>query len=46
MPRCVENFGKVWTIIYADYAWGQSTDPRKRVVKQGPFARCHELLIF
>ncbi len=26
MPWCVENLGKVWTIIYADYAWGQSTN--------------------
>ena len=26
MPWCVENLGKVWSIIYADYAWGQSTN--------------------
>ena len=26
MPWAVQNFGKTWTIIYADYAWGQSTD--------------------
>ena len=26
MPWAVESFGKAWTIIYADYAWGQSTD--------------------
>ena len=26
LPWCVENFGKKWTIIYADYAWGQSTN--------------------
>jgi branched-chain amino acid transport system substrate-binding protein len=25
IPWCYENLGKVWTIIYADYAWGQST---------------------
>ncbi|MBN8970074.1 MAG: ABC transporter substrate-binding protein [Rhizobiales bacterium] len=30
MPWCVENFGKVWTIIYADYAWGQSTNQESR----------------
>src|ERR1700745_3577517 len=26
MPWCAQNFGMVWTIIYADYAWGQSTN--------------------
>src|SRR5215471_14650801 len=30
MPWCVENFGKVWTIIYADYAWGQSTNQESK----------------
>ena len=24
VPWCKENLGKNWTIIYADYAWGQS----------------------
>ena len=32
MPWCVQNFGKVWTIIYADYAWGQSTDQESKAV--------------
>ncbi|MGO8917831.1 MAG: ABC transporter substrate-binding protein [Stellaceae bacterium] len=31
MPWCVENFGEVWTIIYADYAWGQSTNQESKV---------------
>src|SRR5437588_47495 len=31
LPWCVENFGKVWTIIYADYAWGQSTTQESKV---------------
>ena len=31
MPWCVENFGKVWTIIYADYAWGQSTNQESKL---------------
>src|SRR5580704_5579935 len=31
MPWCVENLGKVWTIIYADYAWGQSTNQESKV---------------
>src|SRR6202521_4031575 len=31
LPWCVESFGKVWTIIYADYAWGQSTAQESRV---------------
>jgi branched-chain amino acid transport system substrate-binding protein len=30
MPWCVENFGKAWTIIYADYAWGQSTNQESK----------------
>jgi branched-chain amino acid transport system substrate-binding protein len=30
IPWCVENFGKVWTVIYADYAWGQSTNQESR----------------
>jgi branched-chain amino acid transport system substrate-binding protein len=30
MPWCVENFGKKWSIIYADYAWGQSTNQESR----------------
>jgi branched-chain amino acid transport system substrate-binding protein len=30
MPWCVENFGKAWSIIYADYAWGQSTNQESR----------------
>lgn len=24
VPWCVENLGKNWSVIYADYAWGQS----------------------
>lgn len=31
IPWCVENFGKVWTIIYIDYAWGQSTNQESRI---------------
>jgi branched-chain amino acid transport system substrate-binding protein len=31
MPWCVENFGKKWSIIYADYAWGQSTDQESKL---------------
>src|SRR5215813_4792166 len=31
MPWCVGNFGKVWTIIYADYAWGQSTNQESKL---------------
>src|SRR5215469_1882751 len=31
LPWCVENFGKAWTIIYADYAWGQSTAQESKV---------------
>jgi len=30
MPWAVENFGKVWSIIYADYAWGQSTEQESK----------------
>jgi branched-chain amino acid transport system substrate-binding protein len=30
MPWCVANFGKAWTIIYADYAWGQSTNQESK----------------
>ena len=30
LPWCVENFGKVWSVIYADYAWGQSTNQESR----------------
>jgi branched-chain amino acid transport system substrate-binding protein len=31
LPWCVENFGKVWSVIYADYAWGQSTNQESKV---------------
>lgn len=24
VPWCMDNLGKTWTVIYADYAWGQS----------------------
>ena len=35
VPWCYENLGKVWTIIYADYAWGQSTkDESKAVIER------------
>ncbi len=35
IPWCYENLGKVWTIIYADYAWGQSTkDESKAVIER------------
>src|SRR4051794_36458423 len=30
LPWCVDNFGKVWTVIYADYAWGQSTNQESK----------------
>jgi branched-chain amino acid transport system substrate-binding protein len=30
MPWAVQNFGKVWSVIYADYAWGQSTDQESK----------------
>ena len=41
LPWCVENFGKKWTIIYADYAWGQSTNQESKhyieiLRRQGP----------
>ncbi len=32
IPWCMENLGKVWTIIYADYAWGQSTAQESKLV--------------
>jgi branched-chain amino acid transport system substrate-binding protein len=31
LPWCVQNFGKVWSVIYADYAWGQSTNQESKV---------------
>jgi branched-chain amino acid transport system substrate-binding protein len=31
MPWGVENLGKVWTIIYTDYAWGQSTNQESKL---------------
>ncbi len=31
LPWCVENFGKKWSVIYADYAWGQSTNQESKV---------------
>jgi branched-chain amino acid transport system substrate-binding protein len=31
LPWCVENFGNVWSVIYADYAWGQSTNQESKV---------------
>ena len=50
MPWCVENLGKVWTIIYADYAWGQSTAPgieglssRSAGGKCSPASRCRSI---
>lgn len=30
LPWCVETFGKKWSIIYADYAWGQSTNQESK----------------
>ena len=30
LPWCVESFGKVWSVIYADYAWGQSTNQESK----------------
>src|SRR3954469_4561362 len=30
LPWCVENFGKKWTVIFADYAWGQSTNQESK----------------
>ena len=37
VPWCMENLGKNWTIIYADYAWGQShfQETRAMVEKLG-----------
>jgi len=32
LPWCVENFGKTWSVIYADYAWGQSTNQESKSV--------------
>jgi branched-chain amino acid transport system substrate-binding protein len=32
LPWCVENFGKTWSVIYADYAWGQSTNQESKAV--------------
>jgi branched-chain amino acid transport system substrate-binding protein len=32
IPWCYENLGKAWTVIYADYAWGQSTRDESRAV--------------
>src|SRR6266567_1396430 len=31
MPWAVQSFGKAWTIIYADYAWGQSTNQESKL---------------
>src|ERR1700750_2132955 len=30
MPWCVENLGKIWTIISPDSAWGQSTNQESK----------------
>jgi branched-chain amino acid transport system substrate-binding protein len=30
LPWCVETFGKAWSVIYADYAWGQSTNQESK----------------
>ena len=30
-PGACENLGKVWSIIYADYAWGQSTNQESKL---------------
>jgi branched-chain amino acid transport system substrate-binding protein len=35
MPWAVQNFGKVWSVIYADYAWGQSTDQESKHFIEG-----------
>lgn len=37
IPWCYQNLGKQWTIIYADYAWGQSTrdESQAQVERQG-----------
>lgn len=32
IPWCMENLGKAWTMIYADYAWGQSTAQESKLV--------------
>ena len=32
VPWCMENLGKNWTIIYADYAWGQSHFQEARAI--------------
>jgi branched-chain amino acid transport system substrate-binding protein len=32
LPWCMENFGKTWSVIYADYAWGQSTFQESKTV--------------
>jgi len=32
IPWCMENLGKSWTMIYADYAWGQSTAQESKLV--------------
>src|SRR5215467_7738323 len=35
LPWCVENFGKKWSVIYADYAWGQSkNEESKRYIER------------
>jgi len=30
LPWCVMSFGKPWSVIYADYAWGQSTNQESK----------------
>jgi branched-chain amino acid transport system substrate-binding protein len=30
LPWCVGSFGKIWSVIYADYAWGQSTNQESK----------------
>ena len=32
----VDNLGKIWTIIYADYAWGQSTYQESKLFIEKP----------
>ena len=32
LPWCMENLGKTWSVIYADYAWGQSTFQESKAV--------------
>ena len=34
VPWACENLGKAWTIIYADYAWGQSTKDESKAVAE------------